>query len=59
MTARSLSAEDVRLIRACKVEKKKLLEQAAQYSDRSLAEKFDVNHRTISRISTYETYKNV
>ena len=59
MTVRSLSSEDVKLIRACKVEKKKLLKQIEQYSDRVLAEKFGVNHRTINRVSTYETYKNV
>lgn len=56
---RKLTEEDVRLLRACKAEKERLLKQVEEYSDRALAKKFGVNHRTISRVCNYSTYKSV
>lgn len=56
---KSLSNEDVKLIRKCKKEKARLMAQIEQFSDRALAKKFGVSHRTISRINQHETYKEI
>jgi len=45
-----LTNDDERIIRECKIEREKLRFQASQLSDRSLAKKFCVSHRTISRV---------
>ena len=45
-----LTRDDERIIRECKDERKKLRKQAAQLSDRSLGEKFNVSRRTIGRV---------
>ena len=49
MSKRLLSMDDRRLIALCKQERTRLREQLAQLSDRALAVKFGVSHRTISR----------
>lgn len=47
---RALSDDEVLLIQQAKVYRAKLRRDAAQLTDRKLAEKFEVCHRTIFRI---------
>lgn len=47
-----LTDEDVQLIRQAQAERNRLRAQAAQLSNRALAEKFGVHHRTIDRITS-------
>lgn len=46
-----LTKDDIKLIRECIAERERLRAEAAQLSNASLAEKFDVHQRTIDRIS--------
>ena len=45
-----LAVQDETLIAACKVERERLKKQYAELSDRALAKKFNVSHRTIGRV---------
>ena len=45
-----LTVEDEILIAKCKEDRERLRKQASELSDRALAKKFNVSHRTIGRV---------
>jgi hypothetical protein len=54
-----LTDHDVRLIRELVAERSRLLAAARALSNRQLAEKFDVNYRTIEKVAEYRSWIHV
>ena len=54
-----LTLDDVRLIKLLLGEKDELKEQLKKLSNQKIAEKFNVNRRTIDRIQSGETYSDI
>ena len=54
-----LTLDDIKLIKLLLGEKDELKEQLKKLSNRKIAEKFNVNRRTIDRIQSGETYSDI
>lgn len=57
--AAKLTADDVRLIRAAVVERRRLLKEAHQLSNKLLGEKLGVGKRTVEKVVTGETWQHI
>ena len=55
----TLTADDVRLIRAAVAERARLIAEARKLSDRALAEKFECHPHTIWKVSSREGWAHV
>jgi hypothetical protein len=54
-----LTNDDIRLIRKCAEERERLIQEARKLSNKKLAEKFGVHHRTIDKVAGYRGWIHV